>query len=256
MVTVRVVAVTWDLRTNVNSQCFTIWIFHSQKAWAILTATALAPTGTSRKGRSSWVKRRQPNCCSVQMSEKTPNTICKWKTTRLANLALWEPWTKPHSLGPHLLGLATLWCSQRQKMEGNDSVPTATKSSHGAMSARFGYESPTGGTSEAGRWRDDISWWLSARQGIHCWSTKRNLKYYSANITQACMKAKEKCIKKSYCIPHRGLITKWLIRYPRETTQWAIILKASQSTSLCRKHSRMQRPNGRSKSQPDEQHWG
>lgn len=45
--------VTWDLHSNVSSQCFTIWIFCSQKAWGILAATALAPTGTSKKCRSN-----------------------------------------------------------------------------------------------------------------------------------------------------------------------------------------------------------
>lgn len=136
-----------------------------------------------------------------------------------------------------------------KKMEGNDSVLTVMKSSQDATSARVGYKSSTGGTSEAGRWRDDIT------DRRYCWSTKRNLKYFSKHITEACTKAK-KCMKKSHCIAQRGLIAKWLIRHPCKTTQKAIIFKASQSTSLCRKQSQMHRPDGRSKCQPDEQRYG
>lgn len=178
----------------------------------------------------------------------SPDIICRGKASGLANSALWEPWTKPHFLAPHLLGPATPWCSQRQKVEGNDSVLTAMKSSLDGMSARVGYRSPKGGTSEEGRWRDDVT-----NRG-HRWSTIRNLKYFSKHSIEVCMKAKN--IKKGHCVAQRGLTAKWLIKHPCKTTEKATSFKASRSTSLCRKHSQMQRLDDRSKSQPDEQHWG
>lgn len=175
---------------------------------------------------------------SIQLAKEKRPDLPIWLYRNLeSNLTPWDL----------LLGLATLWCSQRQKMEGNDSVLSVMKSSQDGMSAWFGYKSPTEGTSEAEGWH----YW----QG-YCWSSKRNLKYFSKHITEACMKAKEKTIKKSHCIAHRGLITKWLIRYPCKTTQKIITFKASQSTSLRRKHRQMHRTDGRSKSQSDEQHSG
>lgn len=125
----------------IDSYCFSTY-GHRQEAQK--------PLGQKETGK-------QQSLFRLDVGEDSWYNLQRKNTTGLANLALWEPWTKPHSLGPHLLGLATLWCSQRQKVEGNDCVLTAMKSSQGATSTQFGYQSPTGGTSEAGRWRDDIT---------------------------------------------------------------------------------------------------
>lgn len=201
MVTVRAVAVTGDLSANISSQGFTMSIFDPQKAGVTLAAPVLAPTGSSKKPRSSWVQASQPKSsgCSGSMSDKTPDSICKRKPTGLANLALRKPWTKPHSLGPHLLGLAALWFAQRHKMEDNDC--SAMKSSQGVTSARFWLHKPK---RRYHRGREMEGWHHWRETLLGC---KKPLKYFSKLITEAWTTAEEKHINKTHCTGHKGLIT-------------------------------------------------
>lgn len=178
--------------------------------------------------------------------EETPDAICKVKTTKLANLALWEFWTKSHSLGPHLLELATLWCSRRQKMEANNSVLTVMKSSEDKMSAWAGCKK-SNRRSLRGREMPSVTGDAAGLQN-KIWNTQ-------ASPSHRSLYESHKCIKWNHCIAHRGLITKWLIRYSCKTTQKTIIFEVSQSTLLCGKHNQVHRPDGRPKSQPHKQHW-
>lgn len=92
-----------------------LWQFSILRKQELHWQLLFQPLRQCKKPRSSWVQVSQckSSGCSNSMSDRTPDPICKRKPTKLANLALCEPWIKPHSLGPRLLGLAALWCAQR-----------------------------------------------------------------------------------------------------------------------------------------------